>query len=192
MSSAPDLLYIDALLLAYRLGQMRSGELRAAMLAAARSAKDSLGFMTALENFGVGRHSQLHTFVGNFLAAPSYYRAQYPAVIGLRREDEEPEPFLSSRRVLFLVEAVLTKEQQQLFFDAYWWFVHNHQETYHDTKKGWMIGAYASQPQDNASTLARFEDYLLRLVNHRNLRMRQRFANFPVDILLTIFRRAFL
>lgn len=188
----PDFVFIDAILLAYRHGRLCFAEQKKALLAAAHAATDAITFMTALENFGVGRQSQLHAFVGEFLAAPAYYRALYPAMLGLRRENEPAESFLNNQRVLFLVEPVLSDAQQKHFFDAYWWFSHNHQPVYHDPKKGYQIGIYATDPQDNASTLPRFESYLLRLVNHSSQRIRDRFEGFPTEIVLAILKRAFL
>lgn len=187
-----DFLFIDAALAAHRLGRVRGDEQRAALLAAARAATDAITFMTALENFGVGRRSDLHALVGQFLAAPAYYRARYPAVFGLRTAGAAPEPFLDNQRVLFLVEPVLSGKQQQLFFDTYWWFSHNHQAHFHDPGKGRCIGAYATEPRDNASILPRFEDYLRRLMQHSSVRIRQRFQGFPDDFVLPILQRAFL
>lgn len=189
---SPDYLFIDAILLAYRLGRIRHDEQKLALLAATRAAKDAIGFMTALENFGVERRTGLHTFVGEFLAAPSYYRAQYPRILGLRQEDTPAESFLGNMYVPYLAEAVLTTKQQKLFYDDYWWFVHNHQPDYYDLKKGKMIGAYATAPQDNASTLPRFEDFLRRKVNHSSQSIRSKYEDFPLDIVLAILKRAFL
>ena len=192
MSSSPDYLFIDVLLLAYRLGHVRHEEQRTALLAAARAAQDSMGYMIALENFGVGRQTQLHSFAGEFLAAPEYYRAQYPNILGFRGECEATESFLGSQRVLFLVEPVLTEKQQKLFFDTYWWFVHNHEASYYDKKKGYCLGIYATELKDNASVVARFESYLSRLVNHKTQRVRERYEGFPADIVMAVLKRSFL
>ena len=190
--TTPDFLFIDAILLSYRLGRVRYEEQKVALLAAARAAKDAIGFMNALENFGVGRRSQLHRFIGEFLAAPSHFRTQYPSVLGLRRDGEKTESFLGNQRVLFFVEAVLTHKQQKVFYDTYWWFVHNHQTYYFDPQKGQMMGVYATVPQDNASTLARFETYILQLVQSQTKYVRLRYEGFPTDIVLAILKRAFL
>lgn len=192
MHTAPDFLFIDAILLAYRLGQVRHEEQKHALIAAARASKDSIEFMTALENFGVGRRSQLHAFVSKVLAAPAYYRAQYPLILGLHREDEAAESFLQNQYVLFLVEPVLTSKQQALFHDAYWWFSNQHQSLCIDPKRGQHIGTYATEPQDNASTLSRFEDYLLRLQSHTNQHVREQYETFPTDIVIAILQRAFV
>ena len=192
MPSTPDLLYIDVLLLSYRLGRVRHGEERAALLAAAQAAHDSIGFMQALENFGITRGSRLHHLVGQFLAAPSYYRNHYSTILGIPEEGTARESFLSNVKVLYLVEPVLTDKQQKFFFDAYWWFSGNHEYTYDDKKKGHVIGVYATEPKDNASTLARFEDYLTRLQNHKTQLMRERWKDFPIGIVLAILRRTFL
>lgn len=189
--SLPDFVFIDALLLAYRQGRVQHDEQKQSLLAAMYAASDALTFMTALENFGVGRQTKLHSFVGEYLASPAYYRALYPSMLGLRREGEPAEAFLNNQRVLFLVEPVLLKKQQQLFFDTYWWFSNNHQSTYYDSRKGYRIGVYATEPKDNTSTFCRFEDYLRRLVNHSTQRIRERFEGFPADIVLAILRRAF-
>lgn len=190
--TAPDFLFIDAILLAYRLGRVRYEEQKASLLAAARAATDAITFLAALENFGVGRRTQLYRFVGEILSAPASFRAQYPGMIGLRREGEAAESFLGNLRVLFLVEPVLTGKQQELFYEAYWWFVRNHQASFFDPKKGLVIGVYATEPKNNASTLPRFEDYLFRLVNHTTQRIRTRFENFPADIVCAILHRAFV
>lgn len=192
MSTTPDFLFIDTILLAYRLGQVRYEEQKASLLAAARAATDAMSYLVALENFGVGRRSVLYKFVGQVLAAPAYYRAQYPMILGLRQEGVEAQPFLNNMQVLSLVEGVLTRKQQALLYDCYWWFVHNHQPVFTDPKRGQCIGAYATDPQDNASTIARFENYLLRLQKHNTQSVRERFINFPVDIVIAIFRRAFV
>lgn len=191
-SAVPDFLFIDGILLAYRLGQIRYEEQKMALVAAARAATDAISFLSALENFGVGRQTQLHRFLGEYLSAPASYRARYPRVLGLRAEGEEAEPFLDNVYALSLPEAVLMPKQRQLFIDTYWWFVHNHQPEFFDIKKGRCIGAYASEPRDNASALARFEDYLARLVNHRTQTVRRRFEDFPADIVVAILKRAFL
>ncbi|MBQ7495095.1 MAG: hypothetical protein IJT75_04960 [Bacteroidaceae bacterium] len=188
----PDYLFIDAILLAYRLGHIRYDEQREALHAAARAATDALTFMTAVDNFGIGRSSQLFHFLGQMMAAPAYYRAQYPRALGLRREGEEAEPFLRNPYVLFLTEGILNSSQYQLFSDAYWWFVNNHEPVVYDVKKGQSIGIYATDPRDNASTVARFEEYLHNLVNHKSQRVRQRFEGFPIETVLAILRRAFL
>ena len=188
----PDFLYIDAILLAYRLGQVRYDEQKLALVAAVRAASSASSYLSALENFGVGRRTQLHRFIGEYFSAPASFRARYPRVLGLRPEGQEPEPFLRNLYALSLPEAVLTYNQNQLYIDAYWWFVHNHQPTFFDPKKGHSIGAYATEPQDNASTLARFEEYLFRLVNHPIQRIHKRFENFPADIVVAILNRAFM
>lgn len=183
---------IDPLLLAYRQGFVRCDEEKIALLAAARAASDAIGYMTAVVNFGVRERSRLHQFLGKIVAAPAYYRAQYPMMLGLRRNDEPAESFLGSLRVLSLVEPVLTIRQQQLFYDAYWWFVNNHQPLLIDPKtKMQRIGLYADEPKDNAATLDRFQGYLTQLMNHKNINMRKRFENFPADIVMAILKRAF-
>lgn len=191
LQSPPDLMWIDPLLLAYRLGHVRSDEEKTALLAAARAATDAIGYMTAVVNFGVPERSRLHQLLGKIVAAPAYYRAQYPTILGLHQKDEPVESFLGNMRVLSLVEAVLTFQQQQLFYDAYWWFVHNHQPLVIDAKKMQRIGLYADEPKDNASTVIRFQEYLTQLMNHRNKTMRDRFKPFPADIVMAILKRAF-
>ncbi|MBP5769900.1 MAG: hypothetical protein J6W75_00865 [Bacteroidaceae bacterium] len=191
-STVPDFLFLDAVSLAYRLGQIRYDEQRQALLAAAQTATDALSFMKIVEEHGVGQTSQLHSFLGHVLAAPAYYRATYTLMLGLRKEGEEAEPFLQSTKVLGLVEPFLTVRQRKLFYDAFWWFVRNHQPQFADSKKGMCIGAYATDPKDNASALVRFEDYLSYLVNHRSLAVRQRFDGFPTDIVIAILKRTFL
>lgn len=190
--SADTYLFTDAILLAYRLGHMRYDEQKRAMLTAAREATDPLTFMAALERYGIGSRSKAHAFVGKFLSAPAYYRAQHSLMLGIREEGQEPDPFLANQRVLFLVEGVLTAKQQDTFFKAYWWFVHNHKDQFFDPKKGQCIGMYATEPHDNPSTLARFADYLTRLADHRTQRIRTLFQDFPTDIVIAILRRAFL
>ena len=191
-SAAPDFLYIDAILIAYRLGQVRHEEQKVALIAAARAAKSAISYLSALENFGVGRRTQLFSFLGEYFSAPASFRARYPRVLGLRPEGQAAEPFLNNLYALSLPEAVLTSKQKELFDEAYWWFVHNHQPMFFDPKKGQTIGSYATEPKDNASTLARFEDYISRLVNHPAQRIRQRFEAFPADIVVAILKRAFL
>ena len=186
------LVLVDVILLAYRLGYMKHDEELSAMLAAARAADDAMGFLTALENFGVGRRSKLYAFASKILSAPAFYRTQYPLILGLRKEGEAAEPFLGSQRVPFLVEAILTKKQRTMFTEDYWWFVHNHQDFYLDKKNGRTIGAYAAAPQDNASVLARYEDHLMRLQNHSRKEVRERYETFPADFILAILKRAFL
>ena len=192
MLDSPRMLFIDALLLSYRLGYVRHDEEKVALLAALRAATDSMGFLSALETFGIGRRTRLYGFVRGVLAAPAGYRAQYPLVLGLREEGEASEPFLNNVRVLSLVEGVLTLKQQQTFGEAYWWFVRNHESVYHCPKRGPMLGAYAGEPRDNASALLRFEDYLLRLANHGTQRVRERYEGFPADVILAVLRRSFL
>lgn len=189
--TAPDFLFIDPLMLAYRLGQVRD-EHKAAMIVAARIATDAISYMKALENRGIGVRTKLHHFVGEVLAAPDFYRMEYPRILGLRREGEQAEPFLRSSLPLFLSEAVLTAAQRKVFYDAYWWFVHNHQPVFSDLKKGQCIGAWATDPKDNAAVIPRFENYMQRLAAHKTQRVRALFEGFPVDIVLAILRRAFL
>lgn len=191
--TAPDFLFIDTITFAYRMGHMRHEEVKAALLAAARAATDAITFMRALENFGVGRRSKLHAFCGEVLAAPAFYRAKYPIMLGLRQDGAPPEAFLKSQHVLFLAEPFLTKKQQGLLFDTYWWFVNQHSKTLFNPKtKTLSIGIYASEPTDNASVLARFEDCLLRLKTHKTTRIRASFEDFPADIIVAVHRRAFL
>lgn len=190
-STPPDYLFIDAILFAYRMGYVRYEEQKASLLAAARAAKDAISFMTAVENFGVSRCSQLHDILGQVLAAPDYYRSLYPQMLGLRREGEAAQPFLNNSLALFMVEPVLTHKQQKLFFDTYWWFSHNHEATFLDTKKGMCIGTYATEPRDNASTLQRFEQYLYGLLNHKTQKVSQLYEGFPADIVMAIYKRAF-
>ena len=187
-----DFLFIDAILLSYRLGNVRCDEQKQALLMAARSAIDSISFLTTVERLGIGKRSQLHTFLGQYLAAPAYYRAKYPLVLGLREEGVQPPSFLGNMQVLSLVEALLSSKQQDVFYDSYWWFVHNHQPTFQDIRKGNCIGAYATDPQDNASTLVRFDEYLHYLVNHKTQRIRERFEGFPADMVIAVLKRAFL
>ncbi|MCR5180231.1 MAG: hypothetical protein K6C30_03320 [Bacteroidaceae bacterium] len=188
----PPFLFIDAALLSYRLGKIRFEEQKTAMLAAARAATDSITYMSALETFGVNHWSPLHDFVGHFLAAPEYYRAKYPAILGLRAPDEPPTSFLEDQRTLFLTEAILTEKQQKTFFEAYWWFVHNHEATYYDRRKGRSIGLYATEPKDNVSVVAHFEQYLQRLANHKTKYIRERYEGFPLDIVVALVRRTYL
>ena len=189
---APDFLFIDVIMLAYRLGHIRYDEQKVALLAAARAASDAVTFMTALENFGIGRNTALHHFAAQILAAPAYYRSQYPRILGLHRNGEVPEPFLRNPYVLSLTEGVLTYSQQQQFSEAYWWFVNNHAPVIYDVKKGQSIGIYADEPQDNASTLPRFDQYLQALIHHKSQHIRQRFEDFPADMVMAILRRACL
>ena len=190
--AAPDFMLLDAIMLAYRMGIMRHEEQKVAMLAAARIATDAITFMTALENFGVGRRSELHSFVGQVLAAPDYYRAQYPQMLGLHKEGEAAPSFLNNNNILSLVEPFLTVKQQQVFYDAYWWFVRNHNATYFDPKKGTCIGVYVDAPKDNASTLLRFEKYLYALVHHKSKRVAQLYEGFPADIVVAVYERSLL
>lgn len=190
--SVPDFLFIDGIMLAYRFGYIKHEEQKAALIAAARAAKDAVSYLNALENFGVGRRTQLHGYMAEYLSAPASFRARYPRVLGLRAEGQEAEPFLNNLYALSLPEAVLFFKQRQLFLDTYWWFVHNHEHFFVDPKKGRCIGAYASEPRDNASTLARYEDYMYSLQSHSSQRIRQRFEDFPTDIVVAILKRAFL
>ena len=191
-TQAPDFQFIDAIMLAYRLGHIRCDEQKISLLAAARAASDAMTFMTAIDSFGIGRGTMLHRFLGQLLAAPSYYRAQYPRVLGLRQAGDTAEPFLRNPYVLFLTEAVLSYKQQELFSDTYWWFVNNHEPVINDVKKGHSMGIYATEPQDNASTIERFDQYLNNLIHHNSQRVRQRFEGFPAEIVMAILRRAFL
>ena len=190
-ATAPDFLFIDTVLVSYRLGHVKNEEQKTALWAAARVATDAVSFLTALENFGVGRRTDLHNFAAQVLANPAYYRAHYPRVIGLWFKGETVESFLKSDRPMLLTHAVLTPKQQKIFYDVYWWFVNQHKPVYYQAKKGAQIGIYAHEPQDNASTLARFEDYLYRLVNHHTAHIRQRFEGFPADIVVAILKRTF-
>ena len=192
VSTAPDFLFIDPLLLAYRLGHVRFEQQKEALLAAARAAKDAMSYLYAVENFGVGRGSQLFTFLGQVLSAITYYRNKYPDVLGLRPDGAEPESFLDNIRVLNLVEPVLKPEQNKHFYDAYWWFSNHHQPTFFDAKKGRSIGIYSTDPKDNASVVPRFEEYINNLINHKTQRVRARFEGFPLDIVMALLQRAFL
>ncbi len=187
----PSFLFIDVILLAYRLGQIRYEEQKTALLKAAREATDAMSFMPLIEQYGITPRSYLYKFISKVLAAPVYYRDQYPLVLGIRRDGEEAEPFLNNLRVIHLVEGILTIKQQDSFNEAYWWFVHNHKPSFTDPKRGQFIGVYATDPQDNESTMKRFEDYLMHLVNHKNKTVRERFEDFPADIVLAILRRAY-
>ena len=183
--------YVDAIIIAYRLGRVRHDVQKQALLAAARAATDAMTFMTAMENFGIARTSQLHGTIGEIMAAPDHFRARYPTVVGIPGATSPPCSFLNSQHPLALVEPILTTPQYKLFYDTYWWFAHNHQPYYYDPRKGQRIGAYATEPKDNHSTVIRFEDYLYRLVNHSSLRIRSRFEGFPADVVMALLRRAF-
>ena len=192
-SDAPiDFLFIDTVLLAYRLGNVCYEEQRAALVESSKEATDAFTFLHALECRGVGPHSKLYAMVGRILSAPTSYRTQHPQMLGLRREGVVAPPFLKDQQVLFLVEPMLSPKQRKLFYDTYWWFVHNHQPVYIDVKKGRCIGLFATDPKDNASVLARFEEHLNYLVHHRTQYVRRQFEDFPVAIVLAILRRAFL
>lgn len=191
-AKAPDYLFIDAILLAYHLGAVRYEEQKVALWSAARRATDAFSFLTAMDMSGVGRRTQLYSQIGKFLSSPTYYRAQYKQVLGLHGEGEEAESFLDNPRVLSLLEPVLTSKQQKLFYDAYWWFSHNHQPMFTDLKKGRHVGVYATDPKDNASVMERFEAYLNYLQNHKTQKIRQQFEDLPADVVLAILKRAFL
>lgn len=191
-SQIPDFLFIDTVILAYRLGQVRVEEQKQALLQAARVADDAISFMNAVEGYGVGPRTRLHQAVGQILASHAYYCIKYARMLGIRKEGNEAEAFLNNNYVLFLVEPLLLRRQQQEFFKTYWWFVHNHRPVFMDAKTGRHIGVYATEPQDNASTLQRFEAYMSALVNHKNKQVRQRFEGFPIDIVLAVLKRAFL
>lgn len=191
-STAPDYLFIDTILLAYRLGHVRYDEQRMALIAAARTATDTISFMTLLDNFGVRRQSRLHSLVGEIVVAPAYYRAMYPQMLGLRGEGQEAQSFLGNGQVLFLSEPLLSAKQQKLFFGTYWHFVRNYQDSFDDPKRGHCIGAYATYARDNASVLANFNDYLARLLNHTTQLVHKRYEGFPADIVMAVFERAFL
>ena len=191
-SSAPDFRFIDTILLAYRLGHVCHDEQKTAMIAAARTATDAITYLTSLEQLGVRRNSQLFRLVGEILSALAYYRTQYPLMLGLRSDGQEAQSFLNNQQALSLAEPVFTGRQQKLFFDTYWWFVHNYQDAFYDPKRGHCIGVYATEPRDNASVLANFEEYLSRLMNHPAQHIRARYEGFPADIVMAIFRRAFL
>ena len=126
------------------------------------------------------------------MAAADHWRSLYPGALGIRRQGEVAEPLLRSGRAAFLVEPVLNARQQQLFYDAYWWFVRNYQDAFYDPKRGHCIGAYATYPKDNAPVLANFNDYLSRLINHSSQRIRERYEGFPADIVIAILERAYL
>ncbi|MCR4993899.1 MAG: hypothetical protein K6A32_00725 [Bacteroidales bacterium] len=192
MQNSPDLLFIDTIMLSYRLGWLRYEAQRQAMLKVAREATDPITYMSALERYGIGRKSTLHHFVGQILAAPAHYRSMYASALGIRAKDKEVPPFLANPLVLFLMEPLLGDKLQKTFFEGYWWFVNNHQPTFHDVRRGHFIGIYATDAKDNASTLERFEEYLIRMMNHSNQRIRARYENFPIDMAMPILRRAFL
>ena len=192
MSNSTNLLFIDPLLLAFRQGLVRQDIQKSALLASARAASDAMTYMTALNNFGVSRGSRLFNFLGEFMASPAYYRNKYPKALGIRMEGEEPETFLISQQTFFLIDPVLTDRQQTLFAENYWWFVNNHKFTYTDKLKGQCVGVYQNEPKDNVSTLSRFEGYLQRLVNNSSQRVRERYEDFPTDIVIALLRRTFL
>ncbi|MBP3829516.1 MAG: hypothetical protein ILA06_04315 [Bacteroidaceae bacterium] len=191
-STAPDYVFVDTILLAYRLGLVRHGEQRDALTAAARTATDAISFLTTLDAHGIKRHSRLYTLVSEILAAPAYYRAQYPLMLGLRSEGQEAPSFLSGGQALSLPEPLFTAKQQKLFYETYWWFVRNYQDAFYDPKRGHCIGAYANDPKDNSSVLANFNDYLSRLMGHSSQQIRERYEGFPADIVMAILERAFL
>ncbi len=186
------LCFIDAIIMAYRAGYVRHDEQKTALIIAARAATDPLTFMTAMDTFGLARSTELHQYMGHILAAPEYYRQQNPHMLGLSTTGGQPESFLTnSQYVQFLVEPVLTQQQQQLFYNAYWWFVRNHEKQYYDQRKGMCIGKYALESRDNASAVARFEDYLSWLMNKSAKTVQKRYADFPADIVAAILKRAF-
>lgn len=191
-STAPDFLYLDPLLLACRLGHVRYEQQREALLAAARAAKDVMSYLYAVENFGVGRNSQLFTFLGQVLSAITYYRNKYPEVLGLRQQGGAPESFLDNIHVPDLVEPVLSPAQHKHFYEAYWWFSNHHHPTGFDAKKGRFIGIWSTEPKDNASVVPRFGEYLKNLINHKTQRVRSRFEGFPLDIVMALLQRSFL
>lgn len=188
----PDFLFIDTIILAYRLGHVRYDEQKRVLLQAARTATDTISFMAAVESFGIGKRSKVHTAVGQLLSSHSYYRVKYARLLGIRSEGAEAEKFLDNPYVLFLTEGVLTYQQQQAMYKAYWWVVHNYRPVFVDAKKGRCIGMYATDPQDNASTLQHFEAHLNYLIHHKNQQICKPFEGFPADIVMAILRRAFL
>ena len=191
-NQAPDFLFIDTIILAYRLGHVRFDEQKQSLLQAARIATDTISFMRAVETFGVGPRTKLHQAVGQILSSHTYYCMKYARMLGIRSEGTEADAFLNNSYALFLVEPILSYRQQQEFNKAYWWFVHNHRPVFVDVKKGRCIGVYATEPQDNAATLPRFEAFMHTLAHHKNQQVCQRFKDFPLDIVLAVEQRAFL
>lgn len=189
---APRLLFIDAILLAFRLGKVFHEEQKAALIAAARAATDAISFLNALTNFGIPPYTEPHALLGKILSAPNSYRAKYPRVVCSRPQGETPESFLTSQFALYLAEPFLTAKQQKTFYDAYWWFVNNHKPFYLDKKKGRCIGLYATEPKDNESVVPRFEEYLYHLVHNKSVAVSKRFETFPADILMAMYREKFL
>lgn len=191
-NAIPPFHLIDAIMLAYRLGYVRFDEQKQALLRAAKASTDTLSFMSEMEQFNLCKNNRLHQEMGRLLASISYYRKTNERSLGLRKEGMAPEPFLNNMYVMFLAEPVLTKKQQDTLYKVYWWFVHNHKPVFFHKQKGSCIGIYATEPQDNESTIRRFEDYIHRLEHHSTQRVRQPFEGFPTDIVLAILRRAFL
>ena len=188
-----DIMFVDAVMLAIRLGKMRYAEQREALLAAARAATSPLTFMSAIENFGIAHHTPLHQFLGQVMAAPEYFRDRYARVLGIPAADEQPQPFLNNIRAISLVEPLLSPKQCSQFREMYWWFTNNHNQRFFNARKGEIqIGAYATAPHDNASTLARFESYLRRLADSTNVAVRKRYEGFPFDIIISLENRTFL
>ena len=190
--AAPDFLYLDAITLAYHLGLSRNDSHKTALIAAARAASDAITFMNALMNFGIHHGSRLHHQISTFISAPTFYRERYHGIIGLPPHGDHEPSFFDSQKVLYYCEPFLTSEQRQTLYDDYWWFIHNHEAQYYDKKKGTVIGAYATEPRDNASMVTRFEEYLHHRVFHKTQRISKHYEHFPADIIVAVLRRTFV
>lgn len=191
-NAIPSFHVIDAIIMAYRLGYVRFDEQKQALLQAACASTDTISFMNVLETYGISKNNKLYHEMGRLLSSITYYRKMNERALGLRHTGSSPTPFLNNTYVIFLTEPVLTKKQQDTFYKAYWYFVHNHKPVFLHKQKGPCIGIYATEPQDNESTINRFVDYIYRLEHHSTQKIRQPFQDFPTEIVLAILRRAFL
>ena len=183
--------YIDIMLIGYRLGHLPVPEQRQAALAAVREANDEFSYLKALNSFGLWHTSKFCVFASHALADIDYYRLKYKGMIGLHADGDEVETFLGNNKVLFLVEPLLTNKQKDSFYDVYWWFVRNHKPVVANGKKGLKIGAYSTEPKDNASTLEQFHELLLNKANARSKAVRERYGQLPIDYIMAILKRAF-
>lgn len=192
MHDAPELLLIDALILAYRQGLVRHKEQLHSIHAASLAATDVFTALTAIENFGIGKGSRLYQFIAQFLAAPDYYRKANAHLLLLHDEGKQAESFLNNPKVVNLMEPILEKKQWESFYNAYWWFVKNHSAVFISPKEESANGIYASEPTDNESALQRFETYLYGLQNNKKKSVRERYETMPVRTMIILLKRSFL
>ena len=183
------LLLADVITLCHRKNLVHYAEQRSALLLAAQQAQSTSHFLEQLFSFGIPQNAQLTQLVRSVLASPPYYRALYAKTLLCIPDPDGTQTLLTDQRVFFAAEPFLSVKQRKVFEEDVWDFRRNHQATIYHPTKGTMLGVYAGESQERTPVMERFEEFMRHRCSLTTVKMRTRYDEFPLDILLLVLRR---